>query len=317
MKETPNIDASLEAITIAPSNEVATSVSTQPAPAVAPKAPKASKVEFLAVTAEGGTANPATLVFKAEASAGDRSPLTAEEQVALVQHEAVITRGLASFIEVGKALQEIQARRLYRLQYSSFEAYLAERWNFKRAQAFRLITASLIARDMSPIGDSPLPANESQTRKLKGLSPEQKAAAMNRAKALAGGEAITTAHVETAVGEIKGSESGGTAKPKKPNSPVTPPAAPAAPLTAEPPAATDLVGSLVYGTFAGTPKGLQEVLTALRDGRKAVEAERSYDAAISLLARLETALEALVPMARYQSVTVITDEVTAGEAVAA
>lgn len=291
---------STEVISIATSTEVATSA--QPAAVAAPKAPKAGKVELIALTADGSTANPATLVFKLEAPATDRSPLTPEEQLDLLRHESVITKGLASFIEVGKALQEIQTRRLYRLQYPSFETYLAGRWNFKRAQAYRLISASLIARDIPSDADAPLPANEGQARHLKGLAPKKKVAAMKRAQELAGTVAITADHVETAVIEIKGSDTGGAKEPKKPG-PTGPP--PSAPADTDVPQDTGTAGSIVHGAFTRTPKPLAEILDLLRTGRGPVEAAKSYQAAMDLLALVEAELQAHVPARRYSHLSVI------------
>lgn len=85
--------------------------------------------------------------------------------VDLLDLEARIERGLATFIEVGSALLEIRDRRLYRERgFDRFEDYCRERWGFNRAHAYRLIESAHVAVALSPIGDTP--ANEAQAREL-------------------------------------------------------------------------------------------------------------------------------------------------------
>jgi len=55
---------------------------------------------------------------------------------------------------------------------SSFEHYCRERWQFARAQAYRLIDSAKVIENLSPIGDKP--ATESQVRPLTKLEPEQR-----------------------------------------------------------------------------------------------------------------------------------------------
>lgn len=106
---------------------------------------------------------------------------------ALAQREAVIERGLNTFIEVGEALAAIRDKRLYREQYATFEDYCANRWGWKRAHAYRMIEAAEVVQELSPIGDTPLPTTESQARELVPLrdDPEAMAAVMDAAFAAA------------------------------------------------------------------------------------------------------------------------------------
>jgi hypothetical protein len=76
--------------------------------------------------------------------------------------EAIVETGLRTYQSVGATLDQIHSRRLYKPQYKSFKAYLAQRWGISRAHAYRLMAAYQIA-EMSPIGDKP--ANEHQARK--------------------------------------------------------------------------------------------------------------------------------------------------------
>jgi hypothetical protein len=83
--------------------------------------------------------------------------------------EAVIERGVQTFIEVGKALTEIRDSRLYKQTYNSFETYCKERWGFSRARGYQLIDAAKLSTTV----DTP-PANERQARALRSAdrSPE-------------------------------------------------------------------------------------------------------------------------------------------------
>ncbi len=129
----------------------------------------------------------------------------------LADCEAVIERGLATFIEVGQTLLEIRDKRLYRLTHDSFDAYCQERWGWARAHAYRMIASGEVVTSMngaladrssmSPIGDIlPVPTNEAQTRALAPLKsdPEQMADAWTEAVAETNGKA-TAAAVEKAV----------------------------------------------------------------------------------------------------------------------
>jgi hypothetical protein len=68
----------------------------------------------------------------------------------LAEHEAVIERGIGTFIEVGNALMAIRDGRLYReTGYASFDAYCRERWGMGRSHAYHLIDASEVAAVLS------------------------------------------------------------------------------------------------------------------------------------------------------------------------
>jgi hypothetical protein len=100
--------------------------------------------------------------------------LSNEEQTILDQHEAVITRGIKSFIEVGTALLSIRDKRLYRASFATFEDYCASRWEISKAYSARLISSAEIVGEiakgslkvvhheqvdkMSPMGDKHNPS---------------------------------------------------------------------------------------------------------------------------------------------------------------
>jgi len=97
--------------------------------------------------------------------------LNIEESHELERCEVVIKQGLQTFIEVGQALMTIKEKRLYRINFKTFEDYCVGMWAFKRSEAYRLIDASVVISNLSPIGDI-LPKTESQTRPLTSLEPE-------------------------------------------------------------------------------------------------------------------------------------------------
>lgn len=111
----------------------------------------------------------------------------------LVECEAVIERGLATFYDVGTALLKIRDERLYRSTHDTFEDYCRGRWQMSRPQAYRLIEAAAIAENLSPIGDKP--THESQIRPLTGLEPEQQRTVWEQAVSESGGQP-TAIHVE-------------------------------------------------------------------------------------------------------------------------
>ena len=56
--------------------------------------------------------------------------------------ERIIEHGLGTFVEVGRALPEIQGRRLYRAAgHRTFADYVAKRWDLLSAHAYRQIEA--------------------------------------------------------------------------------------------------------------------------------------------------------------------------------
>lgn len=59
----------------------------------------------------------------------------------------------------------IRDGRLYKADFGTFEEYVEQRWEWKAAQAYRLIDAAQLAeRVFSPIGE--IPARESHIRPL-------------------------------------------------------------------------------------------------------------------------------------------------------
>jgi hypothetical protein len=93
--------------------------------------------------------------------------LTAEELLAgksLEELESVITEGLSSRVIIARALLTIHDRKLYREKYSSFRAYIEQRWSFKRAGAYQLLKFARLQK-LSTGVDSRPPENERQARR--------------------------------------------------------------------------------------------------------------------------------------------------------
>ena len=85
----------------------------------------------------------------------------------LTDLENTIANGFTKFLEVGNALLEIQARKLYLDDgYNTFEQYCAKRWSISRSQAYRMIQAAEVVGHISEHEDVPLPIHEAQTRVL-------------------------------------------------------------------------------------------------------------------------------------------------------
>jgi hypothetical protein len=120
----------------------------------------------------------------------------------LEELEAIVDKGLASFIEVGTALREIHDERLY--GDGSFASYCERRFRIKRFQGYRLIQ-SVNVQEMLPAGNT-LPS-ERVARELAVLKnePEKMAAAYQRAQdATPLGKQVTGPVVKEAVRGVKG-----------------------------------------------------------------------------------------------------------------
>jgi len=109
--------------------------------------------------------------------------LSKREAAELHECEAVIERGLATFLEVGNALLRIRDNRLYRLTHRSFQQYCLDRWSIGRIYAWRLIGAAERINLLPDSVDIPRPSNEFQVRPFLKLAPEQFPTAWKRALA--------------------------------------------------------------------------------------------------------------------------------------
>lgn len=88
--------------------------------------------------------------------------LTTTETRRLAELEKVIETGQAAFVAVGEALGEIRDSKLYRSTHKTFDAYLRERWGYKRSYAYELIDASRATQDLSGIPDKPTAVSQAK-----------------------------------------------------------------------------------------------------------------------------------------------------------
>jgi hypothetical protein len=104
-----------------------------------------------------------------------------------IELEAVVERGLATFLEVGQALATIRDRGLYRDTHLTWEDYCRDRWGFSARRARQLIAAS---GTIVPV------ANEAQARALAGLDADEQRRVWDAA--LEGGDRPTAADITQA-----------------------------------------------------------------------------------------------------------------------
>ena len=80
--------------------------------------------------------------------------------------EFVINKHQKNFYVLGKTLMKINDLRLYKnIGFNRFEQYTLKRLDMNKSYAYRMINASKVMDNLSPIGDI-LPKNESQARLL-------------------------------------------------------------------------------------------------------------------------------------------------------
>lgn len=121
----------------------------------------------------------------------------------LSEDEKVIERGLATFVEVGRALLRIRDGKKYRAAgYATFEEYCRGRWDWSRMHGHRMMVAAEVVGMLPPrLHSEP---TEFQLRPLAPLrgEPEKATEAWGRAVEAAKGKAPTAAQVAEAVREV-------------------------------------------------------------------------------------------------------------------
>jgi len=124
--------------------------------------------------------------------------LTLVEVAELEQHEAVIERGLNTFVDVGRALLAIRHRKLYRQEYGTFEEYCHRRWDITPRHGRRLIAAAQVVDNIGPMGPI-LPSTERQARELARLEPEEQREVWQELVGRDSAETITAEEIRKAV----------------------------------------------------------------------------------------------------------------------
>lgn len=132
-------------------------------------------------------------------------PLSEHEMTRLAHCEAVIKKGISTFVSVGAALTEIRELALYKAQFESFDTYVRERWGFSKQRAHQICSAAILSRMLrdtpTKSGESReiLPINERQLRALSGVDEEHVPHVWDSAVDAAGGRIPTNREVEDAV----------------------------------------------------------------------------------------------------------------------
>lgn len=101
------------------------------------------------------------------------APLTQEETAQLAEAVETIRQGMATFLEVGRALMRIRDLRLYRNLAPSFEAFCSKTLGLSKQHCYNYIACSDVFEilEARPEFAGRLPLNESQTRPLRSLDP--------------------------------------------------------------------------------------------------------------------------------------------------
>lgn len=111
--------------------------------------------------------------------------------------KGIVSAGLTSFVEVGRALAEIRDRKLYRETHKTFEAFCSDEWGMNKRYANRLICGSDIVEAMGPMG--PVPQTERQARPLTRVPLDEQAEVWRQAVDTAPGGKVTAKHVASVV----------------------------------------------------------------------------------------------------------------------
>jgi len=158
----------------------------------------------------------------------EEKALSPVEQTRLGDLESVIRENFLAYVAVGNALLEIRESRLYRTDDGrTWEGYCREIWDMGYKYADKLVSASKVIENLTPIGVKAdgtidwelLPANESQARELARLAPEEQKQVWQQLikgkQAAAGDESparVTAKAVKNAVKGFKGEHISDTIK---------------------------------------------------------------------------------------------------------
>ena len=133
--------------------------------------------------------------YQSQADSADTSssnPLTAEEEVELLECEKAIRMSRGGAVEAANALLRIRDLRLYKGRFRAFKGYCRHVWQMGSGYAYDLIKFALIRQELSASADiGTLPIYEAQTRALAALNAADRATVWRRALEVARGEQIT------------------------------------------------------------------------------------------------------------------------------
>jgi hypothetical protein len=132
--------------------------------------------------------------------------LSAKESDRLQVCEAIVEKGLRTFVEVGSALAEIRAKKLYRQDYDTFEDYCRNRWQMVASRARQLIGAAEVVHNLQEqsVTRVTLPTTEKQVRPLLSLPAQQRREVWEAAVAASKNGNPTATEVERALQTLCG-----------------------------------------------------------------------------------------------------------------
>lgn len=142
-----------------------------------------------------------------------------------------IARNLALLRSVGPMLLEVHELGEFKETHKTFEAFARERFDLERQQAYRLMDAARVTKNLSPIGDKiEVPKLESQLREVAKAPVEKQVEVVRKAaeKAAEENRKPTAKDYKQAVGELL------EGVPETPPAPVSQPAPPPTPPTHHP-----------------------------------------------------------------------------------
>jgi len=104
---------------------------------------------------------------------------SASDRARLKHLEAIIEKGIGTFVDVGQSLCEVRDDRLYLMEgFTTFSDYLRGKWALGKTYAYQLIASSQVATNLSAAADMMRPCeiqpvHERQVRPLSILNPAQ------------------------------------------------------------------------------------------------------------------------------------------------
>ena len=122
--------------------------------------------------------------------------LDTAKQARKAELETIIAKGIATFREVGEALAEVRAAKLYADEFETFEEYVREKWQIGQSRAYQIMGAAAIAKEVSTYVEIP---NEAVARQLSKIPKVQRTAA---AKELAKVKKITAPAARSVVQKV-------------------------------------------------------------------------------------------------------------------
>jgi hypothetical protein len=140
-------------------------------------------------------------VLADEPGSGKRNvePLSAQEQEAFRRCEVGIEESKNSSRFEAANVHEIWEKRLYRVEYSSFEQYLSKRWHYSRPYGYMLLLIHRIHEKVSTIVDIECPITSgTQALELAKVPEEKFVEVLKEAKKRAGDGKMTSRHIRQA-----------------------------------------------------------------------------------------------------------------------